>query len=169
MTTAVVPCLIAFIVLYGGISGVDVYSCFAAGAKKGLGVIKTIFPPVLIMTVAMKMLEASGAVEMLSGLLEPVAKLAGLPPECLPLALIRPFSGAGALGVGISIMESCGVSSFPGRVAAVMLGSGETSFYVIGLYSSHLGITDTKAVMASALIANITAFIASAFFVRLLM
>lgn len=163
------PCLIVSVVLYGGFKGVDICASFGRGVKKGIDTLAAILPPILLMTVAIKMLEASGAIEFLSQLLRPAAGMVGLPADCVPLALIRPFSSAGALSVGISVMERLGVASYSGRVAAVMLGSSEASLYTIGLYSSATGIKGGGTVLLAAFVGDLAAFMASAFFVSLLM
>ena len=147
----------------------DLCAAFARGVRRGLETVMAIFPVVLLMTVGLRMLEASGAIDILCGLLRPCARLIGLPAECLPLALLRPFSGSGAVGAAMGIMESCGVDSYPGMTAAVMLGAGETTFYVIGLYAAKMEKRDIKKIAAAALAGDIAAFAASAFFVRLFM
>ena len=164
-----VPCMLAGIMLLAIVKESDLCAAFARGVRRGLETVMAIFPVVLLMTVGLRMLEASGAIDILCGLLRPCARLIGLPAECLPLALLRPFSGSGAVGAAMGIMESCGVDSYPGMTAAVMLGAGETTFYVIGLYAAKMEKRDIKKIAAAALAGDIAAFAASAFFVRLFM
>ena len=169
MTAFIVPSVILFILLYGLGKGVDLYTALTSGMKAGLRVCADIFPAVLTMLVAVTMLRASGAVDLLSAFLSPVLQWVGMPPECLPLALLRPFSGSGALSVGSEIMASAGPDSLTGRVAAVMLGSSDTSFYTIAVYSAFLGLRDTRYTLWAALCADLTAFVVAGMAVRLLM
>lgn len=113
------------------------------------------------------MLRASGALDALCELLRPLLSRIGIPSETVPLMLIRPLSGSGALAVGSDIIKSNGADSFIGRCAAVMLGSSETTFYVIAVYFGAAGIKKSRHAIPSALIADIVGFMASVFCVRL--
>ena len=121
------------------------------------------------MLVAITMVRASGAIDLLSAFLGPVLEAVGMPAECLPLALLRPFSGSGALSVGSAVMAQCGPDSRAGRVAAVMLGSSDTSFYTIAVYSAYLGLKNTRYTLKAALTADAVAFLMSGLAVGLLM
>ena len=96
-------------------------------------------------------------------------RLLGIPPECAPLMFLRPFSGSGALAVGSELMEAFGPDSAVGRTAAVMLGSTETTFYVVGVYFGSAGIKRTRHAIPAALIADLVGFAAAAAAVRWLM
>ena len=169
MTDCIVPAAICGILLYGLCRGVDLYDALICGMKEGLRVCAGIFPAVLTMLVAVTMLRASGAVDMIAALLAPLVEPFGMPADCLPLALLRPFSGSGALAVGSSVMAQAGPDSTAGRVAAVMLGSSDTSFYTIAVYSAFLGLKDTRYTLKAALCADLTAFLLSGIAVRLLL
>lgn len=169
MTDWIVPCVIAGILLYGLWKGVDLYDALTCGMKAGLKVCAGIFPAVLTMLVAITMVRASGAIDLLSAFLGPVLEAVGMPAECLPLALLRPFSGSGALSVGSAVMAQCGPDSRAGRVAAVMLGSSDTSFYTIAVYSAYLGLKNTRYTLKAALTADAVAFLMSGLAVGLLM
>ncbi len=169
MSGYIVPIAIAGIIVHGVIRGVDVYDALVCGVKSGLKVCAGIFPAMLIMLVALSMLRASGAVELLCGFAAPIVAPLGIPPSCLPLALLRPFSGSGALSIGSGVIAECGPDSLAGRIAAVMLGSSETSFYTIGVYTAYLGIKNTAYAVPAALSADLAAFIMSGIAVRLLM
>ena len=105
--------------------------------------------------------------EWLSGLCAPLLERVGIPPETTPLMLIRPVSGSGALAVASDLMTTCGPDSYEGRVAAVMLGSTETTFYTIAVYFGSAGIHRTRHTVPAALAADLTGFLASALAVRL--
>ena len=164
-----IPLLITRIVFYGLVAGVDVFSAFACGAKKGLKSLLGIFPSVLAMLVCVSMLRSSGALDMLTGILSPLSRLLGIPSECLPLAVLKPVSGGGALAIGSDIIRRVGVDSYAGRVAAVMLASADTAFFVISMYFGSLGIKKTGFSIPCALAADIAAFTAAAAAVRFFM
>lgn len=169
MTNYIVPAVITAILIYGLTHGVNLYDALVKGMGEGLKVCADIFPAVLTMLVAITMVRASGAIDLVSAFLSPVLEPLGIPEECLPLALLRPFSGSGALSVGSSVMAQVGPDSTAGRVAAVMLGSSDTSFYTIAVYSAYLGLKNTRYTLAAALCADAAAFLMSGIAVRLLM
>ena len=109
----------------------------------------------------------TSALEWLTGLCAPVLELLGIPPETTPLMLVRPVSGSGALAVGTDLITTYGPDSYIGRVAAVMLGSTETTLYTIAVYFGSAGIIRTRHTVPAALAADLTGFFASAFAVRL--
>ena len=146
---------------------VDVYGALLEGGRQGLELVKTILPALVLLLTAVELLRASGAMEALTRLLAPAAELAGIPPELLPLALIRPLSGSAALAVGADLMAAWGPDSVVGRSAAVMLGSTETTFYTISVYFAAAGVKRSRWAVPAALIADLTGFAAAAFFARL--
>lgn len=145
----------------------DVYSLLVQGAAEGLSVCATIFPALVILLTAVHMLQASGAMDALIQLLSPLGTLLGIPPQVLPLVLIRPVSGSAALAVGSELIAAHGPDSLIGRTAAVMLGSTETTFYAISVYFSAAGIRHSRYTIPAALAADLTGFAASSLFVRL--
>lgn len=168
MTSLIVPAIICLTLLHGVAKGVNVFEAMGEGIKDGLKTCLGIFPAVLIMVTVISMLKASGAVTIASQLLQPVLSFLGIPAECLPLMLLRPFSGSGALSAGSEIIMSGGADSLTGRIAAVMLGSSETSIYTIGVYSAYIGMKNSGNTLKAALTADLTAFIAAGIAVRLL-
>ena len=159
---------IAFAALYGALRGVDVFAAFADGVRDGLRVLLGIFPALAALLTAVYMLRASGALDALTGLLSPVLGALGIPAETAPLMLIRPFSGSGALAVAGELIAAEGPDSLAGRTAAVMLGSTETTFYVIAVYFGAAGVKKTRWAIPAALCADLTGFIAASAFARLL-
>ena len=148
---------------------IDVFAALTKGAEEGLGVLLRILPSLIALLSAVYMLRASGAMEFFADLLSPLLRLAGIPEETAPLLLIRPISGSGALAVGSELMELHGVDSYIGRVAAVMLGSSETTFYTVAIYFGSAGILKTRYAIPAALCADLAMFFTSALAVRLLM
>ena len=166
--TMVVPLTIAGVALYGALRRVDVYSALVSGAGSGLETLVRIAPALVGLLTAVYMLRASGALDLAAQALSPLLERVGLPAQLLPLMLVRPISGSAALGVGAELIQTYGPDSELGRIAAVMLGSTETTFYTIAVYFSAAGITRTRYAVPAALCADLTGFLAAAWAVRLL-
>jgi len=162
-----VPVTIFLIVVFGLMRGVPLFDTFIAGAKEGFSSAISILPSLVGLMMAVAMLNASGALDILSSLLAPVAHFLGLPQQVMPLALIKPVSGSGATAILAQIFQTNGTESFAGRVASVMSGSTETTFYVIAVYYGSVGIKKTRHTIPAALTADLTACILSALAVRL--
>lgn len=167
LSALILPLLLATVAVYGMGRRVDVYGALTHGAEEGLTVLLRIIPALVGLLTAVSMLRASGAMEWLSELCAPLLELAGIPPETTPLMLIRPVSGSGALAVASELIATYGPDSYVARVAAVMLGSTETTFYTIAVYFGAAGIQRTRHTIPSALAADLTGFFASALAVRL--
>jgi len=167
LSSLVIPGLLAGVAVYGMGRRVDVYGALTTGARDGLTVLLNILPPLVGLLTAVAMFRASGAMEWLTGLCAPVMELLGIPAELTPLMLIRPVSGGGALAVGSELITTYGPDSYIGRVAAVMLGSTETTFYTIAVYFGAAGIIRTRHTIPAALTADLTGFVVSALTVRL--
>ena len=129
--------------------------------------VKALLPPLVVLFTAIAMLRASGALDALATVLSPLLKALGVPPECAPLMFLRPFSGSGALAVGGELIKSFGPDSPVGRTAAVMLGSTETTFYVVGVYFGACGIKRTRHAIPAAIVADAVGFLMAAATVRL--
>ena len=162
-----VPLLLALTALFGAGRQVDVYGQLTRGAEEGLRILLRILPALVGLMTAVYMLRASGAMDLLGRLLAPALEALGIPPETAALLLIRPVSGSGALAIGSELMAAHGPDSYHGRVAAVMLGSTETTFYTIAVYFGSAGIRRTRYAIPAALAADLAGFIAAAFAVRL--
>ena len=160
--------ILASLALYGALRGVDVFAAMTECIADGLRVLLRIFPAVAALLCAVYALRASGALDALTGLLAPVFRLLGIPVETAPLVLLRPISGSGALAVAGDIMARHGPDSLAGRTAAVMLGSTETTFYVIAVYFGAAGVKKTRWAIPAALCADFTGFVLSSLAARLL-
>lgn len=163
----IVPLTIALTSLYGVVKKVDVYSALIDGALDGVKILYKILPALVALLCSIYMLRASGAMDLLCDLIAPVTGLLGIPAECVPLCLIRPLSGSAALAAGSEIIQSYGADSEIGRIAAVMLGSSETTFYTIAVYFGAIKITKTRYAIPAALIADIAGFVGSVIAVNL--
>ena len=169
MTDLLVPLLLLFVSLWALYKKQDVYTQLLLGAQDGLRLLVSIAPALIVLLSAVSMLRESGFLDALSGWLAPVCRAVGIPPELVPLMLVRPLSGSAALAVGLELMQTHGVDSLVGRTAAVMLGSTETTFYTITVYFGAAGIKKTRYAVPAALCADLAGFLAAAFATRLLL
>lgn len=144
------------------------YDLLLNGAADGLKLLVSIVPSLILLLVAVTMLRASGAVELISSFLAPAFSFFGIPPETAILVLVRPLSGSAALAVGADLMAQYGPDSAIGRTVAVMLGSTETTFYTISVYFGAAGIQKTRYTIPAALIADFTGFLVASWTTRLL-
>lgn len=168
LSTLIVPCLLAGLSAYALSRRVDVYGALTDGAADGLHLAGRILPSLVALMTAVSMFRASGAMDALTWALAPVLDRLGIPPETAPLLLVRPLSGSGALAVVSDLISRAGPDSYTGRVAAVMMGSTETTFYTVAVYFSAAGIRRSRYTVPAALTADLTGFIAAALTVRLL-
>ena len=168
MIDYIIPCIL-FVTAAGALRKKEnAYDLLLDGAAEGLKLLVSILPALILLLTAVHMLKASGAVEILSGLLTPVFSSLGIPPETAMLVLIRPISGSAALAVGADLMAQYGVDSLVGRTVAVMLGSTETTFYTISVYFGAAGIKKTRYAIPAALFADFVGFFMASCTVRLL-
>ena len=167
LSSLVIPVLLAGVAVCGLGHRADVYGALTHGAEEGVTVLLRVIPALVGLLTAVSMFRASGAMDALSGLCAPMLERLGIPPETTPLMLIRPVSGSGALAVATELMTTHGPDSFVGRVAAVMLGSTETTFYTIAVYFGAAGVSKTRYAVPAALCADVAAFLAASWAVRL--
>lgn len=152
---------VAGIPLYGMIKKIDVFDAFIVGAKQGFDTSVSIIPYLIAMMVAIGMLRASGFFELLAAWLGPLLATLGMPPELLPLALLRPFSGSASTGVMAELIHEHGGNSFIAKAAATLMGSTETTFYVIAVYFGAVGIRRTRHAIPAGLLADLAGIIAT--------
>ncbi|MCR4925977.1 MAG: spore maturation protein [Clostridiales bacterium] len=163
----ILPIIVALVIIYGLFKKIEVFSCFINGAKKGLNIFKTLMPSLTALIVAVTMLDISGGLDFIKWLIKPFASALGIPDEVIPLAVISPLSGSGSLSVFENILAKYGADSFIGRVASVMMGSTETTFYAIAVYYGAIGIKKTRHTVIAGLFADFIGFILSNIMVRL--
>ena len=168
MSELLIPAILALTACMALWRRENVYESLTDGAAEGLRLLVTIVPSLIVLLTAISMLRASGALDKLAMWLSPLCRIVGLPPETLPLVLVRPFSGSAALAVGADLMRQYGVDSRIGRTAAVMLGSTETTFYTLSVYFGAAGVKRSRYSIPAALIADLTGFLAAGLFTRLL-
>ena len=155
VSTWAVPFFLAAVPLYGAFRKVRVYESFVEGAKGGVQTAVRIIPYLVAMLVAVGMLRAAGAIDMMADALAPVLGWLRFPAEILPLAIMRPLSGSGSLGIVTELVSTHGPDSFIGRLAASAYGSTETTFYVLAVYFGAVGIRKTRHAVISGLTADL--------------
>ena len=157
----VLPLLIVLIPMYGLFKKVPVYEEFVVGAKEGFDIGVRIIPYLVAILFAIGMFRASGAMDWMITLLEPVLSLVGFPAEVLPMALLRPLTGSGSVGILADLIATHGEDSLIVKMAATMFGSTETTFYVLAVYFGAVGVKRTRYAVSAGLIADLTGVIAS--------
>ncbi len=168
-SNALIPVIMGGILLVGIYRGVDVFDVFVKGAAEGLKVSVRILPALVALMTCVGMFRASGALDLLSFGLTPLGTLIGLPAPTLPLMLIRPISGSGAMAIFRDILTAYGPDSFVGRVAAVMQCSTETTFYTIAVYFGATEVKNYRHTIPASLAAVLTGCIMSGVCVALFM
>ena len=163
----IMPLLILFIIVFGLVRKNEVYEPFIAGASDGLKTLAGVVPSIVGILVAVNMLKASGAIEMIAHALSPVLKLIGMPEEIIPLAFLRPFSGSGSVSIVTDIIKTQGPDSYSGKIAAVMMGSTETTFYTVALYYGAAKVKNIRHTLHAALLADLCGIIGSVIVCRL--
>jgi spore maturation protein B len=163
-----IPLLLLLIPIYGFCKRVPVYETFVEGAEEGFYTAIKIIPFLVGMMIAISVFRASGAMGFAVQTIKPLLMKVGAPPEILPLAVMRPLSGSGALGMATELMRVYGPDSMIGRLASVMQGTTDTTFFVLTIYFGSVGIKRFKYAVITGLSADITGLIASIYICQLL-
>ena len=161
LSNLAMPLIILLIVIYGLFQKIKVFDLFLDGAKEGIQILISIFPTLIGLFVAIGALRSSGILDFIINLLSPILNLFNFPTEIMPLALIRPISGSGSIAVATDIMKTYGVDSNIGLMSAVIMGSTETTVYTIAVYSSSVGIKNTRFVLYASLLADLVGILVS--------
>ena len=162
-----IPVFLLTIPLYGAVRGVKVYESFVEGAKEGFQVGVRIIPYLVAILVAVGMLRGAGGIELLARWLDPVLRIVGMPAEILPLAIMRPLSGSGSLGIVTELVKTHGPDTFIARLAATAYGSTETTFYVLAVYFGSVGIKKARHAVVAGLFADVVSLIAAVIICRI--
>ena len=162
-----IPFLLSFFPLYAALRRVPVYEEFVEGAKEGFQVALRIIPFLVAILVAVGMFRGAGGIDMLSRALDPLLKVVGFPAELLPMALMRPLSGSGSLGIFSELVATYGPDSILARMAGTIMGSTETTFYVLAVYFGSVAIRRTRHAVPAGLLADVAGMIASIIVCRL--
>ncbi|OQB16107.1 MAG: Spore maturation protein B [Firmicutes bacterium ADurb.Bin193] len=167
ISAAIVPLMFFGIILFGFIKRVKIFESFVLGAKDGLETSFRILPSLVALLTAITMFRASGALGIMTDFLSPVLELVRFPKELAPLAFMRPISGSGSLAIVKDILSNYGPDSFQGRVASIMMGSTETTFYTLAIYFGCVNVKDTRYTVKAALLADLVAMLTSVYITRL--
>lgn len=162
----IIPAIIILSLISGIIKKIPVYETFIDGAKDGLKVSLNIFPYLLAIIIAVSMLRASGAIEILGQLLSGTLNAIDLPVDVLPIMIIRSLSGSAVLGLLSDITTNCGPDSYTTKLAAIMVGSSETTFYVLSVYFGAVGIKKFRHALCAGIFADIIGILAAIFVAR---
>lgn len=165
----IIPLIIVLIPAYGLARKVKVYEEFVEGAKEGFSIAVKIIPYLVAILVAVGMFRASGAMDFLVGGLRPILGLIGFPAENLPMALMRPLSGSGSLGLLTDLINEHGVDSIFTRIGATMYGSSETTFYVLAVYFGSVGIRRTRHAVIAGLMADAAGALSAVYVIKLML
>lgn len=168
LSAFVIPLILVGFPLYGLYKRVPVYESFVEGAKEGFAVAVRIIPYLVAILFAIGMFRASGAMDFLVVALSPVLSLIGFPVEVLPMAIVRPLTGSGSAGLVVDMVNEYGEDSLFVKMAAVMFGSTETTFYVIAVYFGAVNIKRTRHAVAAGLTADAAAALVAVWIVALL-
>lgn len=155
------PVLLAGVLTIGIFKKVPIYEEFTKGAKDGFKVAVNIIPYLVAIIVGISMFRASGAVENIATLLAPVLSKFNIPADTLPLMVVRSLSGSAALGVFSDIANNLGPDSYATKLAAVMVGSSETTFYVLAVYFGAVGISKIRYALIVGLLADLIGIISA--------
>ena len=155
------PTILLLILTMGLCKKVPLYETFTEGAKDGFKVAVNIIPYLVAIIVAISMFRASGIIDMTAEILKPVLELFNIPVDTLPLMIVRSLSGSAALGVFSDIANNSGADAYATKLAAVMLGSSETTFYVLAVYFGAVGISKVRYALIIGLLADFIGIVAA--------
>ncbi|MEK5061326.1 spore maturation protein [Paenibacillus shunpengii] len=161
ISTWAIPVIIAFIPVYAYFRKVPVYESFVDGAKEGFGTAISIIPSLVAMMVAISVFRASGALDFFIGLVAPLFQWMGVPPEVLPLGILRPLTGTGSLAFTTDLIQTHGPDSMIGRIASTIQGSTDTTLYVLTVYFGAVGIRNGRYALKVGLFSDIVGFVAA--------
>lgn len=163
----IMPVFAVTIIVFGLVRRVPVFEAFLTGAREGAQTLLRIAPTILALIFAVGLLKSSGAVAVINRALAPAANAVGFPAEVVPMALLRPVSGSGSSALLMTVLQDYGPDSFAGRVASVLAGSSETTFFATTMYFGSIGVKKIRHTLLAAIAADVTAMLVSAATVRL--
>ena len=165
----IIPFFILLAVAYGFAKKVRVYDCFVSGAKDALSVVLKIFPYLLAIFIAVKSFQASGAMDFAQGVFRGLFTALNVPIEVIAMAIIKPLSGSASLGVFTDIVRTTGPESTASLISAVIMGSAETTFYVLAVYLGAVGIKRTRYLVSVCVLSDIVGIIIAIAVVKFLL
>lgn len=163
-----IPLVVALVCFYAICKKVPVYTVFTEGAKDGFSTAVMIIPYLTAMLCAIGMFRASGAMDWLCAVLEPVTNLIGCPSEVIPQGIMRSFSGGASEGMMADLISQFGTQSRIGRIASVAQGSTETTFYIVAVYMGSVGVANARHSIAAGLLGDLASFLAAIVIVNIM-
>jgi spore maturation protein B len=164
----IIPLFFLFTVAYGFAKKVPVYDSFVTGAKDGIEIILGIFPYVLGIFIMVKIFQSSGAHSFIKGMFSLVSSPLNIPAEVFSIAMVKPLANAATLGVFTEILKTTGPDSPASLMSAVIMGSAETTFYVLAVYLGAVGIKKAKYLVPVCITADLVGIIIAIIIVKLL-
>jgi len=161
VSTWIIPCFILLVLVVATWKRIPTYELFVEGGKEGVKMAFSLLPFLVGMIVAIAILRSSGALEAFIDLISPVLVFVGIPPDIIPLAIVRPISGTAALGMTTELVDNNGPDSFIGRLASTMQGSTDTTLYIITIYFGAVGIKKMGYALKVGLLADLIGILAS--------
>ena len=155
----IIPVIIVFILISALFEKKKVFDLFCDGAKDGIKIMLEIFPTLIGIFVAIGMLSNSGLLFFISNIIEGITNKLSIPSEIIPLAIIRPISGSASIALSTDLMKIYGPDSKIGMIAASIMGSSETTFYVIAIYMNSIKAKNGRNVIIPAILADLTSVI----------
>lgn len=153
-SSCAIPMIILIIVFYGIYEKQKVFDDFVDGAQEGIKTTFKILPTLIGLFISIGALRNSGVLDFIINLINPITSILQFPKEVLPLAILRPLSGSASIAIANDIFSVYGVDSFVGLVSSIIMGSTETTFYIVAIYTSCVGIKNIRFVLIPALIAD---------------
>lgn len=168
VSSSAIPVVIMLIIIYGLKEKIKVFDTFLEGAKDGMEIVIKMLPTLIGIFLAVGALRNSGIIDLIITIISPVINLLEIPSQIMPLALLRPISGSASMAVAVDIMQKYGVDTLTGLITSTIMGSTETTFYTIAIYTSCVGIKRTRGILIAALAADIAGMIASIVICRIM-
>ncbi|MBO5143830.1 MAG: spore maturation protein [Clostridia bacterium] len=154
-----IPLMILGIIIYGLVKKEKVYELFLEGVTDGFKVMLQIFPSLLSIMIAIDLFKISGGMNLLTNLITPISKIFGIPNEIMPIGIMRSISGGASVGLLADTLNTYGADSLIGRIASTVMGSSETTLYVLAVYLAATSVKDTRNILAISLISDFVAII----------
>ena len=168
VSASAIPIIILVILYYGIKEKQKVFDSFLEGATEGVKIVVELFPTLIGIFLAVGALRTSGILDFIIGIISPVRDLLKIPSQILPLAMLRPISGSASMGVAVDIMKQHGVDTTLGMITSVIMGSTETTFYTIAIYTACVKVKKIRFVLAAALLADLAGMISSVIICQIL-
>lgn len=158
-SASAIPATIIIIILWGLKDKVKIFDTFLEGSKDGIKIVVELFPTLLGIFLAVGLLRNSGFLDFVISIVSSITNLLKIPSQILPLIMLRPISGSASIGVAVDIMKNYGVDSLIGNITSTIMGSTETTFYVIAIYTSCVKIKKIRFALLVALLSDIVGII----------